>query len=86
MRLDLVGPAPEPSAEAPAGGGAPGLAPRWEPVALPAERAPPAASSADSLTTAAVAQPDITPRSGWEADESLREQTEPDYGPQAPKV
>ncbi|MDQ1294533.1 MAG: hypothetical protein QG608_2417 [Actinomycetota bacterium] len=69
MRLDLVGPAQEPSAGA-----------------LAAGRAPLAARSAASLTTTTVAQPDITPRSGWEADESLREQTEPNYSPQAPKV
>jgi len=89
LRLDLVDPDDETASGT---SGTRALAttgdtsPRWEPAAQELDPTAPALRSGASATTTTVTQPDITPRSGWEADESLREQTEPNYSSQAPKV
>ncbi|MEU1616362.1 N-acetylmuramoyl-L-alanine amidase [Streptomyces sp. NPDC005722] len=54
----------------------------------PAGSSPPATSSPTASTppTSTVPQPPIVTREGWKADESIREQTEPDYAPNGVQV
>ncbi|MET9874910.1 N-acetylmuramoyl-L-alanine amidase [Actinacidiphila glaucinigra] len=56
----------------------------------PASSSPPATSSptasASTPPTSTVAKPPIVTRAGWGADESMREQTEPDYAPNGVQV
>ncbi|MGI5249949.1 N-acetylmuramoyl-L-alanine amidase [Actinacidiphila glaucinigra] len=56
----------------------------------PASSSPPATSSPTASTstppTSTVPKPPIVTRAGWGADESIREQTEPDYAPNGVQV
>ena len=87
-------PAQDPTVTTPPPGTPTGDVTGQDPAAAPTRTATPTPTAPTSTPTRArtttkattVTQPAITPRSGWQADESLREQTDPDYTPAAPKV